>query len=57
VTTFVIDRKDLPESLLPFIRAERIKVEGEAGRVVLTPIGEFEPESASAPPSVTGVMA
>jgi hypothetical protein len=36
----VIDRKALPEPLLSFIGSERIRVEGEAGRVVLTPAGE-----------------
>jgi len=43
--TLVIDRKVLPEPLLPFIGADRIMVEGEADRVVLTP-AEDKPEPA-----------
>jgi len=45
VTTLVIDRKALPEPLLSFIGAERIMVEGDADRIVLTPASEdSEPE-------------
>jgi len=44
VTTLVIDRKALPEPLLSFIGADRIMVEGEADRIVLTPADESEPE-------------
>jgi len=45
VTTLVIDRKVLPEPLLSFIGADRIMVEGEADRVVLTPAKDkSEPE-------------
>jgi hypothetical protein len=40
VTTLVIDRNVLPEPLLSFIGAERIMVEGETDRIVLTPAGE-----------------
>jgi len=46
VTTLVIDRHILPEPLLSFIIAPRIKVEGEANRVVLTPDAEVDDEYA-----------
>jgi len=42
VTTLVIDRQLLPEQILSFIGAPRIRVEGEAGRVVLTPEAETD---------------
>jgi hypothetical protein len=41
----VIDRQTLPEPLLSFIGAERIRVEGETDKIVLTPVVDgFEPE-------------
>jgi hypothetical protein len=45
MTTLTIDRRTLPEPLLSFICADRIRVEGEADRIVLTPAAEeSEPE-------------
>jgi len=41
MTTLVIDRRILPEPLLSFIGADRIRVEGEADRIVLTPAREY----------------
>jgi hypothetical protein len=38
MATLVIDRQTLPEALLPFIGADRIKVERRAAEVVLTPV-------------------
>jgi hypothetical protein len=42
MTTLVIDRRTLPDPLLSFIGAERIRVEGEAGKIVLTPAAEAD---------------
>jgi hypothetical protein len=42
MTTLVIDRRTLPDPLLSFIGAERIMVEGEAGKIVLTPAAETD---------------
>jgi len=52
VTTLVIDRQILPEPLLSFIGAPRVRVECDANRVVLTPeagaddeyADEYDPE-------------
>jgi hypothetical protein len=42
MTTLVIDRRTLPDPLLSFIGAERIMVEGEAGKIVLTPAADAD---------------
>jgi len=42
VTTMVIERKTLPKTLLSFFGANHVRVEGEAGRVVLTPAKETD---------------
>jgi len=42
LTTLVIDRQTLPESILSFIGAARIRVQGKAGKVVLTPEAEID---------------
>jgi len=47
MTTLVIDRQTLPETLLSFIGSPRILVSAESDRVVLTPAAdetEAEPE-------------
>jgi hypothetical protein len=38
MATLVIDRKILPEPLLSFIGADRVRVERRAAEVVLTPV-------------------
>jgi len=47
MTTLVIDRQTLPETLLSFIGSPRVLVSAESDRVVLTPAAdetEAEPE-------------
>jgi len=47
MTTLVIDRQTLPETLLTFIGSPRVLVSAESDRVVLTPVteeAEAEPE-------------
>jgi hypothetical protein len=44
MTTLVIDRQTLPETILPFIGSPRIAVAAESGRVILSPAeDETEP--------------
>jgi hypothetical protein len=42
VEALVIDRRILPEPIFSFMDAERVRVEKEADRVVLTPAEERE---------------
>jgi hypothetical protein len=42
MTTLVIDRETLPETLFSLMGANRIKVEGDADRIVLTPATETD---------------
>ncbi|MDR2692825.1 MAG: hypothetical protein LBB74_01245 [Chitinispirillales bacterium] len=48
MSTLVIDRQTLPEPLLSFIGAERIRVDGEAGKIILTPAADDEADAGCA---------
>ena len=45
MTTLVIDRQTLPETLLSFIGSPRVLVSAESDRVVLTPVEADEVEA------------
>lgn len=42
MTTLVIDRETLPDALFSLMGANRIRVEGDADRIVLTPATETD---------------